>query len=278
MSVADYRTCVDPKVKGTLNLQQHLPHDMDFFVMLSSVVGLAGEPGQANYAAGNAFQDAFARYLVSTKGQKAVAIDLGMVGAIGYVSESLDRGATFVKQVGLEAMRPDELYGMLDEICDPSAPLPSSAESQAVVGLPDFRKARDADRPALYESDPLFIHLRPDGSGAGGNGGSDGGEDGGVSGRAQLSAADSVAAATDVVVQVLAQKLYKMLKADVLSDLAAPLHSYGLDSLVAIELRSWLLNELDAEVAIFDLVGSGGVAALAPLIVKRSGFVKTDIS
>lgn len=275
MSVQDYRTCVDPKVQGTLNLQQYLPATMDFFVMLSSLVGLAGEPGQANYAAGNTFQDAFARYLVS-KGQKAVAIDLGMMGSIGYVSESLDRAAQFVKQVGLEAMRPDELFEMLDEVCDPALPVPSPTEAQAVVGLPSFQGPRDTERPALYETDPIFLQLRPDGSGSAAQG-ADGAADS-VNWRAQLSAADSEDAATEVVVQALAQKLFKMTAADVMSDLEAPLHSYGLDSLVAIELRSWLLNEMGAEVAIFDLMGNGGVASLATLIVKRSSMINIEIS
>lgn len=275
MSVQDYRTCVDPKVQGTINLQQCLPSNMDFFVMLSSLVGMAGEPGQANYAAGNAFQDAFARHLVS-KGQKAVAIDLGMMGSIGYVSESLDRAAQFVNQVGLEAMRPDELYEMLDEVCDPALPVPSPTEAQAVVGLPRFQKPRDSERPALYESDPMFLRLRPDGSGEGAQAGADG-VAGSVSWRAQLGAAESVEAATEVVVQGLAQKLLKMIGADVLSDVSAPLHSYGLDSLVAIELRSWLLNEMGAEVAIFDLMGNGGLASLANLVVKRSSLVKAGV-
>lgn len=275
MSVQDYRTCVDPKVQGTLNLQQYLPTTMDFFVMLSSLVGLAGEPGQANYAAGNTFQDAFARHLVS-QGQKAVAIDLGMMGSIGYVSESLDRAAQFVKQVGLEAMRPDELFEMLDEVCDPALPVPSPTEAQAVVGLPSFQGPRDTERPALYETDPIFLQLRPDGSGSAAQG-ADGAADS-VNWRAQLSAADSEDTATEIVVQALAQKLFKMTAADVMSDLEAPLHSYGLDSLVAIELRSWLLNEMGAEVAIFDLMGNGGVASLATLIVKRSSMINIEIS
>lgn len=275
MSLEDYQSCVDPKVQGTLNLQQYLPCEMDIFVMLSSLVGLAGEPGQANYAVGNTFQDAFARHLVS-KGQKAVAIDLGMMGSIGYVSESLDRAAQFVKQVGLEAMRPDELYEMLDEVCDPALPLPSPIEAQAVVGLPTFQGPRDTGRAALYESDPVFLGLRPD-QGAGKTQRTDGAADG-VAWRTQLGAAESEEAATDVVVQALAQKLFKLMGADVLSDLLAPLHSYGLDSLVAIELRSWLLNDMGAEVAIFDLMGNGGVASLATLIVKRSSLVKVDVS
>jgi hypothetical protein len=47
------------------NLHHCLPRDMDFFILLSSVAGLVGNRGQANYAAGNTFQDALASHRVS---------------------------------------------------------------------------------------------------------------------------------------------------------------------------------------------------------------------
>lgn len=51
---------------------------MDFFVMLSSAICIFGSAGQANYAAGNTFLDALARYRFA-RGEKAITIDLGMV-------------------------------------------------------------------------------------------------------------------------------------------------------------------------------------------------------
>jgi KR domain len=39
-----------------------LPPKMDFFIMLSSVSSIIGNVGQANYAAGNTFEDALAHY------------------------------------------------------------------------------------------------------------------------------------------------------------------------------------------------------------------------
>ncbi|MFG6107742.1 type I polyketide synthase [Leptothoe sp. EHU-05/26/07-4] len=52
-----------PKVQGTWILHQltkTLP--LDFFICFSSISALMGAPGQANYAAANAFMDAFATY------------------------------------------------------------------------------------------------------------------------------------------------------------------------------------------------------------------------
>ncbi len=51
------------KIKGTLNLHElTLGYPLECFVLFSSIVALYGSPGQANHAAGNCFEDAFAHY------------------------------------------------------------------------------------------------------------------------------------------------------------------------------------------------------------------------
>jgi acyl transferase domain-containing protein/pimeloyl-ACP methyl ester carboxylesterase/acyl carrier protein len=60
-----------PKVNGLVNLDeacQALP--LDFIILFSSVAGVAGNPGQADYSTANSFLDAYARYrngLVASK-------------------------------------------------------------------------------------------------------------------------------------------------------------------------------------------------------------------
>jgi acyl transferase domain-containing protein/D-arabinose 1-dehydrogenase-like Zn-dependent alcohol dehydrogenase len=52
-----------PKVLGIVNLDQASRSvDLDFFVAFSSMAGVIGNVGQADYAAGNGFMDAYARY------------------------------------------------------------------------------------------------------------------------------------------------------------------------------------------------------------------------
>lgn len=51
------------------------------------------------------------------------------------------------------------------------------------------------------------------------------------------------------------------------------IHAYGVDSLVAVELRNWLSMELKTELTIFDLTGSEPISEVSKKIAGRSKLV-----
>ena len=53
------------------------------------------------------------------------------------------------------------------------------------------------------------------------------------------------------------------------------LHSYGMDSLVAIELRAWFANEFGADVAIFEILGESSLVEFSRLVAEKSSFKQT---
>ncbi|MDX3541007.1 SDR family NAD(P)-dependent oxidoreductase, partial [Streptomyces sp. MB09-01] len=58
----DLAAVLAPKVRGAVLLDEATRHlDLDFFALFSSVTGVAGNAGQSDYAAANAFLDAYAR-------------------------------------------------------------------------------------------------------------------------------------------------------------------------------------------------------------------------
>ncbi len=79
-SLTRLRKAMDPKVLGAWNLHHHtkdLP--LDFFIEFSSAASLVGSPGQANYAAGNAFLDALAHHRRAL-GLPALSVNWGAWG------------------------------------------------------------------------------------------------------------------------------------------------------------------------------------------------------
>lgn len=52
-----------------------------------------------------------------------------------------------------------------------------------------------------------------------------------------------------------------------------PIAAYGLDSLVAVEIRNWITRETDASLQILELLSSSSLIALSQLVVKKSAFI-----
>jgi acyl carrier protein len=271
MSIEDYYTAVRPKVQASWNLHTALPKDVDFFILLSSVSGVIGNRGQTNYSIGNTYQDALARYRVS-KGLKAIALDLGIILSVGFLAENPDVMAQ-VRSTGFAAMREEELHAMLDELCNPHIEKPSLLKSQISMGfeVPEILRLKGIEEPAWMQ-DPLFRHIYQVRTGEI----SSGSIEESINYGTLLAAADSHEAAVEIIYDAIVKRLCKALSIDTRDiDASRPLHAFGVDSLVAVELRMWFMKEMGAEIAVFDMMGDSSIRALASLVASRSGLVRT---
>jgi hypothetical protein len=90
MTLNEYHEAVQCKTRGTWNLHngaESLNLNLEFFTLLSSISGVVGNRGQANYAAANVFLDSFAQFRQS-RGQPACSIDLGVIEDSGVIAET----------------------------------------------------------------------------------------------------------------------------------------------------------------------------------------------
>ncbi|KAK5331711.1 hypothetical protein LTR93_000716 [Exophiala xenobiotica] len=51
------------------------------------------------------------------------------------------------------------------------------------------------------------------------------------------------------------------------------LHTKGVDSLVAVEIRNWLTKEAKADVTVFDILAAMPITSLARTVVSKSVLV-----
>lgn len=93
-----------------------------------------------------------------------------------------------------------------------------------------------------------------------------------------LTAVTTLAQAADLVQNVLANKLAKsiMIATDEI-DVNRPVSSYGVDSLVAAEMRNWCFRDFRADISIFELLSSNPISMLAEQIASRSTLVPQGV-
>lgn len=260
MTLTDYQTAIDPKVHGTWNLHTQFAQkdSLDFFVMLSSAVAVAGNASQANYAAGGSYQDALARWRVS-QGLPAVSIDLGAVKSIGVAANS--GVLAHLARVGFSPINEEQVLSILGTtIVQPYDP-------QVVVGL-DARPGPhwDAKGESQLGRDMRFASLKPETGSVGTN--TTGSPD---SLASKIAAAKSLEQAVDLVGAAIAEKISDifMIPLDEIDLANKPAH-YGIDSLVAVEIRNMLVQQAAAEVSIFDIMQSVSLAELSGIAAKST--------
>ncbi|KAI8313273.1 Highly reducing polyketide synthase gloL [Colletotrichum sp. SAR11_59] len=139
MTFEQWQTTVDPKVQGTWNLhnslQQHQSEPLDFFFLFSSLSGLGGQIGQANYAAGNAFLDAFVQYRHS-KGLACSVLDIGIMEDIGVLAREQNR-LEALRATKQHCLHEQDLLGALELMLRRSQPV-SEEETRAIQNVTSF--------------------------------------------------------------------------------------------------------------------------------------------
>ncbi|KAK6598095.1 polyketide synthase [Botrytis cinerea] len=221
MNFEEWSAATSPKVRGTWNLHEALPDNLDFFILLSSIAGVFGSMGQSNYAAGNTFQDAFCLYR-SSQGQKTISLRLGIMSDVGIISENPD--VLKIRDLATESasVKEAEFLALLDHYCSPDNPL-ELLGSQETLPIIDCR-----------------ICKRSKGSGVDSN--------------------------NNEVDEVIGVEL-----ADI--DTNKPFHAYGVDSLLAVELRNWFGKELGTNVAVYDIMGAENIRAMSDFVARNSSLV-----
>ena len=225
-----------PKIQGTWNLHNLMPRDLDFFVMLASISGIVGNGSQSNYAAGNTFQDGLAHWR-RAQGLPACSLDLTMMAGIGWVAENVEIAEEYKADFMRLAMGPEELFRVFDSAITGYEEGEYRMPPQLITGAGTGGIGQQMEhlKTGVHFEDAKGSYL----AGLDVHGVSTEVADAAVEIRGQLAVVTSLAQAGEIIESGLTAKLGKSLNmaAEDL-DTAKPVHSYGVDSLVAIEVRN----------------------------------------
>ncbi|PKX97840.1 type I polyketide synthase [Aspergillus novofumigatus IBT 16806] len=278
MSFDQWRCAIEPKTKGSCNLLANLwPGDKPFFILLSSITGVIGNTAQANYAAGNTFEDALAHHARHHLCINATSVDVGLVTDSAHFTNAGEFGDLAVYlgryQHGWRGLQTnlDELGVVLRAIMRGSTTNGQSVPAQIVLGLEDcIEHNHNIDG---FSRDKKFA-LRVANSGSDNSDNSNKQDVGSLLASA-TSMAQAVAAVEESIKSLVAAAMG--VSVDEI-DAQKPLYDYGVDSLQAVEVRNRALKDMKSDISVFDILSAMPLADVAGKIAAHSQLVKISAS
>ncbi|PMB72945.1 Compactin diketide synthase mokB [Beauveria bassiana] len=279
MSYQDWQAVQEPKVKGTWNLHNALLTNtkLDFFILMGSVAGLVGQPGQGNYASANSFLDSFCHYRQQL-GLPCSVIDLGGMQDIGFLAGKANKMSQF-KSAGMFLLHEHHLMEAIEIGLHRSTPtkptiLPGLGgftwTPQLAVGLGSLRSSSEPLNMRLFMGDVRFskyVSLAAEAEQK------ERKRDEKLRELLQQIEHDPSMLYADDIVERASLEIgstlfeYLSLPEDEMN-IHATLESIGVDSLVSIEIRNWWRRTLGLETTAVEIMKAGTIKGLGKLAVS----------
>lgn len=229
LTADEMRSVLAPKLIGAYHLHKlTVGNALDFFVVYSSVSGVIGSSGQANYAAANAAVDALCRARRAA-GLPAMSFQWGPFNEIGMAVVQENRGARLAQR-GLESLSPAEGHETVSRL---------GASSIAEVAVLRFDARRWLDVHLSAAKSPFWMELRKERSSTSSMSKQSASMRHSLAGK---PAKEQVAIIESHIRHILANVLHLDPSR---VDLTASLTSLGMDSLTSLELRNRLETSLE---------------------------------
>ncbi|UKZ78777.1 putative Hybrid PKS-NRPS biosynthetic cluster [Trichoderma virens FT-333] len=269
MDVDQFNNTLAAKVIGSENLDSIFGSDpLDFFILLGSVASVIGNVGQSNYHAANLFMTSLVHQR-RARGLAASIIHIAYVTDVGYVTrEERDRQLdSHFRKVRLMPTSETDVHHAFAEAVKGGKPGSTSGYYDIIMGIEPLTEAIPSDQQPLWMKNPRFAHFDQHAIHAQHERGS-GATTENV--RALVDKAEKEEDAIDAVMAAFCGKLESILQLTVGSiNVQRPITDLGIDSLVAVEIRTWFLKELGADVPVVKILGGDTVQQLSTIATKK---------
>ncbi|KAK7698706.1 putative Hybrid PKS-NRPS biosynthetic cluster [Diaporthe eres] len=282
---------LQPKVQGSIVLDALFRDnkDLDFFVFFSSLVGVLGNAGQANYSAANLFMASLAGQR-RRRGLAASVMHIGPVLGVGYVSQNSQASkAIFSRASGLQFVSERDLHQHFAEAVVAGRP-GHSGPLEIATGL--LRVPASPEKKPFWFSNPMTTHFIMNNTGGAADSSSKASESK-ASVKALLLQAKTPGQVTDVLRNAFRQIICALfhLGATDLDDetkfMNSSLDEMGLDSLLAVEIRTWWMKTVQVNISVMKILSGLTIGELVALaqenlsadltpLMKSDGEVEED--
>nr|WHN38868.1 polyketide synthase 7/nonribosomal peptide synthetase [Elsinoe perseae] len=274
MTWEDLSVVLAPKVIGSRNLDECLgDRALDFLLFCSSIVNVVGNPGQAAYCAANAYMTSLA-FQRSMNGKRTAVVHMGPVAGSGYMTREVEEGSSGVSSTrsGLRQMSENDIFQIFAEgieLATRSAVSSTEVDPQIGFGLdivhrmlpshvrPDwlmdprlqaFSATMDTQRDDMKESLGLRVPLKD-----------------------RMAITTSKQQLLQIVQECLFEKIQLLMRLQEIT-----LHDFlqlrtddmAIHSLMAVDIRSWLINTFKASVPVFEILSGISMGNLAQSIAN----------
>ncbi|RDW61769.1 uncharacterized protein DSM5745_10441 [Aspergillus mulundensis] len=289
MDISSMERVMRPKVTGSIHLDAlfspsptHAPLPLDFFIFFSSATCITGNIGQSNYAAANMFMASMAANR-RRRGLAGSVIHIGAIMGVGYVTrettEALQRnlqksGHVWMSEGDFHAVFAEGILAGYPETHADFGGGHGWENGEIICGL-RLTETTDEQRP-LWTYNPQFHHLVQSASNT-----SSSDEDSAlnkhISLKSQLQDVRTSEQLFDIVKNSFLRKLRILLgispsetsaseQQNVVERVAEEL---GIDSLNIVEIRSWFLKELKADIPVLRILGGATIGDIIRFALEK---------
>ncbi|KAL4964020.1 uncharacterized protein BDV14DRAFT_201275 [Aspergillus stella-maris] len=256
MELDDFLTVMKPKVDGSQHLHDIFGHNhpLDFFILFSSLSTVLGNVGQSNYAVANAFMASLIAQR-RAEGLSGSVMHIGPIFGAGYATRSGQFRSQDLAASGLYPLSITDFHQLFGEAVLASPP-GSGRKPEITAGLRTITSK--ADSRVLWRSNPRFAHFCK----------IDDEESGSavdtktslVLVKAHLASAMTTEQAREVIQHCFSAQLADILRLTAETmDHKVPLVQLGVDSHVAVEVRSWFRKQLDVRTSLLRVLSGASV-------------------
>ncbi|CAF1246238.1 unnamed protein product [Adineta steineri] len=254
---------MQPKIHGAWNLHratETLSCPLEFFIMFSSIRNHITGVGQSNYNAGNNFLDSLAYWRLNYRNLPAISIALPAISGAGYLHNHAQSTVELMEQQGVHLMPSKYVFQVIEQLQhnqkEQQRTLGKTNLFNPIIFSVDWKTLLTTNLPIKFNNFvKQFSKTNPE--------------------ETKISSDDNNKPSNfdlDTItnkIRLRISKLFGALNSNRI-DLVKPLIHQGMDSLTAVELRTWLVREMSVNIPLVELLQGMSINNLALYIQQKA--------